>query len=270
MNKRPIGIFDSGIGGLTVFKEIRKRFPREDIVYFGDTARVPYGPKSRHTVIEYSVQNARFLTQMGAKIIIVACNTSSAVAIPHLKKVFDLPVLGVIEPGARTAVKVSSRHQIGIIGTIGTINSKAYKTAIKNLDQDAEVFSQACPLFVSLVEEGWEKHQVTKLIIQEYLDPLLSHNIDTLVLGCTHYPVLKNQIRDVIGHEIKLVDSAEATADKLTTLLPEPATEGNGKERFFVSDDEERFYKIASRILDDNINQLKKVTLGESWYLHND
>ncbi|MBT4333156.1 MAG: glutamate racemase, partial [Candidatus Cloacimonetes bacterium] len=169
MSKKPIGIFDSGVGGLTVFKEIRKRFPNEDIIYFGDTARVPYGPKSQSTVIDYSIQNARFLIQQGAKIIVIACNTSSATALSELQKSLPVPVLGVIEPGALSAVSTSVNKRIGVIGTEGTIRSKAYSSAISNLDDNCNVFSKPCPLLVPLAEEGWEDHDVTKLTIKEYL-----------------------------------------------------------------------------------------------------
>lgn len=265
--KKPIGIFDSGVGGLTVFKEIRQKFPYEDIVYFGDTARVPYGPKSRNTVIEFSIQNARFLTQMGAKIIVVACNTSSAVALEELKKNFSLPVIGVIEPGAAEAVKASPRKHIGVIGTDGTIRSNAYTDAIRRISPQASVYSQACPLLVSLVEEGWEDHPVTETVIREYLAELLKNNIDTLVLGCTHYPILKKAIRKVIGTNISLVDSAEAITQQLQTIIPQPETSMQGSDRFYVSDNEAKFRQIALHILERDTESLTKVRLGESWYI---
>jgi len=208
--KQPIGIFDSGVGGLTVFKEIRKKFPFEDIVYFGDTARVPYGPKSDHTVIEYSIQNARFLIQMRAKIIVIACNTSSSVALSRLQDIFPVPVIGVIEPGATAAVEASYNKNIGIIGTEGTIRSQAYHKAISLRDKEAKIYSKACPLLVPLAEEGWEEHPVVQTVLWEYLTELLNKNIDTLVLGCTHYPILKPAIQSVVGRNINLVDSAEA------------------------------------------------------------
>ncbi|MBN2460647.1 MAG: glutamate racemase [Candidatus Cloacimonetes bacterium] len=268
MDKRPIGIFDSGIGGLTVYQEIRQQFPHEDIIYFGDTARVPYGPKSSRTVIAYSVQNARFLLQNGAKIIVIACNTSSAVALDHLHEILQVPVMGVIEPGARAAADRTKNGLIGVIGTSGTIKSEAYPKAIARIDPALQVFSQACPLLVPLVEEGWNSHSVTRTIITEYLEPLLKENIDTLVLGCTHYPILKPQIGEVLGDDINMVDSAQSLADELRKILPEPAVQGRGTEDFFVSDDEERFSLIASHILKREIKTLRKVTLGESWYLH--
>ena len=268
LDKKPIGIFDSGVGGLTVFKEIRKRFPFEDIIYFGDTARVPYGPKSRNTVIEYSIQNARFLIQQGAKIIVVACNTSSATALTQLQKLLPIPVLGVIEPGALSAVKTSNNKCIGIIGTEGTIRSQEYSSAISKLDGSCNVFSKPCPLFVSLAEEGWEDHEVTQLTIKEYLTSLLQNDIDTLVLGCTHYPILKSSIQKFVGNKITLVDSAEAVTDKLDEILPNRESEVIGEDRFYVSDNEEKFNRIASKILDMELDKLIKVKLGEGWFLN--
>ncbi len=267
MFKKPIGIFDSGVGGLTVFKEVRKRFPFEDIIYFGDTARVPYGPKSRNTVIEYSIQNARFLIQQGAKIIVVACNTSSATALMQLQKLLPVPVLGVIDPGARAAVKTSGNKRIGVIGTEGTIRSQAYSSAIFTLDESCNVFSKPCPLFVQLAEEGWEDHEVTQLTIKEYLTSLLQNNIDTLVLGCTHYPILKSSIQKFVGNKITLVDSAQAVTDRLDEILPNRESNEIGEDRFYVSDNEDKFNRIASKILDMEINELIKVKLGEGWFL---
>lgn len=267
MKKQPIGIFDSGVGGLTVFKEIRKQYPNEDIIYFGDTARVPYGPKSPKTVIDYSIQNARFLLQLGAKIIIVACNTSSSVAIDHLRSILSVPVLGVIEPGAVSATKATVNGNIGVIGTEGTIRSNAYKNEIIKILPKANVVSKPCPLFVSLVEEGWENNKITKLVIAEYLESLLTHKIDTLVLGCTHYPILKEKIQTYVGDSVKLVDSAEAISLQLKNILPEPESDGTGKDVFYVSDNENKFLQIASRILEREIETLVRVKTGESWYI---
>ncbi|MEA1972573.1 MAG: glutamate racemase, partial [Candidatus Cloacimonadota bacterium] len=176
--KRPIGIFDSGIGGLTVFKEIRKQFPSEDIIYFGDTARVPYGPKSSKTVIEYSIQNTRFLIQQNVKLIVIACNTSSSVAIPILTEMFDIPIIGVIIPGAQSAIEVTKNNKIGVIGTYGTIKSKSYINAIKEINPQTSIFSKACPLFVAIAEEGWEDHFATEVIAEEYLKNMREKNID--------------------------------------------------------------------------------------------
>lgn len=267
MKKKPIGIYDSGVGGLTVFKEIRKRFPFEDIVYFGDTARVPYGPKSRNTVIEYSIQNARFLLQCGAKLIVIACNTSSAVALDYLKKNLPVPVIGVIEPGSISAMQKTKNNRIGIIGTEGTIRSNAYSTAISGFDKNTKTFGKACPLFVPIVEEGWEEHEVSTMIINEYLSELLENDIDTLILGCTHYPILKRSLQKILGSHINLIDSAEATAEELFRIIPERQMSGHGSDIFYVSDNEDKFKKIASRILDKEIDNLIKVKLAESWYL---
>lgn len=267
MKKQPIGIFDSGVGGLTVFKEIRRAFPHEDIVYFGDTARVPYGPKSKSTVLEYSLQNARFLMHCGAKIIVIACNTSSSVALEYLRERLTIPVLGVIRPGSEDAVATTRNQRIGVIGTEGTIRSKAYPQAIEALLPRAEVYSQPCPLFVSLVEEGWDEHSVTRVVATEYLQPLLEQNIDTLVLGCTHYPILKKVLQKVVGSGVTLVDSALAVARQLHNELPMPQSDGVGKDIFYVSDNEDKFAAIASRILEQDITSLHRVILCESWFL---
>lgn len=264
--KRPIGIFDSGVGGLTVYKAIRECFPNEDLIYFGDTARVPYGPKSKETIIEYSVQNARFLLQHNVKIIIVACNTSSAAAIHHLSKITSIPVMGVIEPGAQQAVESSSNHRIGVIGTEGTVRSGAYSRAIHQLAPITQVFSLACPLFVPLAEEGWLDHPVTKAIAAEYLGFFKDKDIDTLVLGCTHYPLLAPVIQEVMGESTRLVDSAQAITTHLRTLLTDEEDTQVGTNSFFVSDNEQKFSSIASRILGYEITQLKRVRMFESWF----
>ncbi|MCF7912100.1 MAG: glutamate racemase [Candidatus Cloacimonetes bacterium] len=265
--KNPIGIFDSGVGGLTVFREIRKQFPQEDILYFGDTARVPYGPKSPDTIIQYSIQNARFLLQNRAKIIVVACNTASALALPILQSMLPVPVIGVIQPGAKAAVEHSANHKIGIIGTYGTVNSGAYQQEIHKLNPEIEVLAKACPLFVPLVEEGWEDHTVTHQIAAEYLSEFLQADYDTLILGCTHYPILKDTLIKVTAGKIKLIDSAEVIASELESELPEIETSGIGKNLFYVSDNEEKFRSIASRITGTNLEYLNKVFLGESWFI---
>ena len=265
--KNPIGIFDSGVGGLTVFREIRRHFPHEDILYFGDTARVPYGPKSPDTIIQYSIQNARFLLQNRAKIIVVACNTASALALPTLQSMLKVPVIGVISPGAKAAVENSDNHKIGIIGTYGTVNSGAYQQEIHKINPQIEVLAKACPLFVPLVEEGWEDHAVTHQIASEYLAEFLKAGYDTLILGCTHYPILKNTLNTVTNGKIKLIDSAEVIASCLESELPEIQTSGIGKDLFYVSDNEEKFRRIASRITGTNLEYLDKVFLGESWFI---
>ncbi|MBP7205257.1 MAG: glutamate racemase [Candidatus Cloacimonetes bacterium] len=264
--KKPIGIFDSGVGGLTVYKAIRSAFPEEDLIYFGDTARVPYGPKSRNTIIEYSVQNARFLLQKGIKILIVACNTSSAVALSELTGLTGIPIIGVIAPGAEMAASLTKNQRIGVIGTEGTVRSAAYTEAIREIIPEAEVFSQACPLFVPLVEEGWLEHPATRQVAHAYLDPYKDRNIDTLVLGCTHYPLLKKIIGEVVGPRINLVDSADAIAKYLRNLLPEEYDGQAGTDKFFVSDNEDKFAQIAHRILGSQPSQLQRVRLFESWF----
>lgn len=265
--KHAIGIFDSGVGGLTVYKAIRKAFPHEHLIYFGDTARVPYGPKSAETIIDYSVQNARFLLQQGIKILVVACNTSSAVAIPFLQKLTDIPIIGVIEPGSKVALSTSKNKRIGIIGTEGTIKSGAYSRAIKSREPNAEIVSAACPLFVPIVEEGWQDNPIAENIVRQYLEPLLAQDIDTLVLGCTHYPLLKDVIQKVAGQGISLVDSADAIAKYLTKHIEIKETDTAGTDSFYVSDNEEKFARIAQSILGTPLHNLRRVSLFESWFI---
>lgn len=264
--KKPIGIFDSGVGGITVYKAIREAFPEEDLIYFGDTARVPYGPKSQNTIVDFSLQNARFLLQKDIKILVVACNTSSAVAISQLTGITRIPIIGVIAPGAEMAAQSTSNQRIGVIGTEGTVRSGAYTEAITGLLPQAQVFSRACPLFVPLAEEGWFEHPSTREIVHEYLDFYRDKDIDTLVLGCTHYPLLREVIQDVIGPQVTLVDSAVAITNYLKPLLPGEYDGTPGTDRFFVSDNEAKFAQIASRILGKPLNQLIKVRLFESWF----
>ena len=282
-NTIPIGIFDSGVGGLTVFKEIRRAFPTNDIVYFGDTARVPYGTKSKETIIEYSMQNARFLLQQGVEVIVIACNTASAFALESLQKVIDMPVIGVIDAGAEAALKATRNGKIGVIGTEGTVNSHAYRDAIRYQVSgigyqevknppcpplkrgEFEVFEKACPLFVPLAEEGWHEHSVTKQVTEIYLSDLLKSGIDTLVLGCTHYPILKNVIKEVTGESVVLVDSAEAVLEHLRVVLKTPTstvdTEIIGKDHFYVSDNAEKFARIAKIILEVNEINIERVSI---------
>jgi len=268
--KKPIGIFDSGVGGLTVYKSIRARFPEEDLIYFGDTARVPYGPKSPNTIIEYSLQNARFLLQQNIKILIVACNTSSSVALPHLRKISQIPIIGVIEPGAENAVLLTKNGKVGVIGTDGTIRSQAYTKAMHDIKPDIEVTGKSCPLFVPVVEEGWHQHPVARAIAEEYLAEFKGKDIDTLVLGCTHYPLLKGIIKDILGNEVTLVDSAETIASYLQRMLPLEQDGIIGRDEFYVSDNEAKFARISSQILGREIAFLKRVRLFESWFIDED
>ena len=235
-----IGVFDSGIGGLTVLKEIMRILPHEDTIYLGDTARVPYGIKSADTVIRYSLENARFLTQRNIKVLVVACNTASAVALSALRESYSLPIIGVIEPGARKAAKVTRKKRVGVIGTKRTIKSGAYSDSIKGMDPTIEVIGQACPLFVPLAEEGWTDNDIAYMTAKKYLDVLKDAYIDTLILGCTHYPLLKGVIKEVVGDSVVLVDSAEEMAVEVTRILKVNSLlstkDNDGFHDFFVTD----------------------------------
>jgi glutamate racemase len=260
---KPIGVFDSGIGGLTVVRALAKRLPRERLIYFGDTARVPYGPKSAEVVKQYALQDAAFLMTKDVKMIVVACNTVSAVALDEVKKRFSLPILGVIQPGASAAVTSTKNRKVGVIGTVGTIASCAYTDAIHNLDSSIEVTAQACPLFVPLAEEGLLDHPATVLLARDYLTPLINQRIDTLVLGCTHYPILKGTIEKVVGPGIRLIDSAEAIAADVERLLTEKrllSTDGGSpRHEFFVSDLPHRFREIGERFFGEPLHSVTKV-----------
>lgn len=259
---KPIGIFDSGIGGLTVVREIIRNLPHEDLVYFGDTARVPYGTKSPQTVIKFSIENALFLLRFRVKLIIVACNTSSSYALSVLTNNFKVPVIGVINPGAEEAVKATKNGRIGVIGTNATINSGAYEREIKNINPWLEVFSRACPLFVPLVEEGWLSEKVTREVAAKYLKPLKGKKIDTLILGCTHYPLLKAIIKDVMGSAVTLIDSARQVAVYVKEVLArEDIASHGGKKpqyKFYVSDESEKFNQTASRFLRRRVRLIRK------------
>jgi glutamate racemase len=259
----PIGIFDSGVGGLTVYKALRSHLPDERFVYLGDTARVPYGTRSLKTIEMYSIENARFLQKVGIKMLVVACNTASALALPLLQKSMDMPVIGVIEPGAQAAYKASKSGRIGVIATEATVNSRAYSRAIEQLDKEANVSEQACPLFVPLAEEGWAETEVAQLVAREYLKSFVTESVDVLVLGCTHYPILKNVIQQTIGGNVKLIDSGEATALTVESILSakdlrrETAVLSEDQKRhlcddldhFYVTDAAKRFAGVAERFL---------------------
>ncbi len=261
----PIGVFDSGLGGLTVAHAIMQQLPTESIIYFGDTARVPYGPKSPDTVRRYSREIAAFLIGEGVKAIVVACNTATAHALPALEQELSVPVIGVVKPGARAAVKGTRNGHIGVIGTEGTIRSGAYVRAIHHEMPDATVTALACPLFVPLVEEGWTDREPTWLIAREYLGPLLRDEIDTLVLGCTHYPLLKRVIGDTVGRDVRLIDSAEETALDTRRMLSEANIESNADHatyRFIASDDPKQFLALGQRFLGDVIDRVEVRTFG--------
>lgn len=261
---KAIGVFDSGIGGLTVLKEIIALLPSEDTIYLGDTARVPYGTKSKETVIRYSIENANFLIGHGLKLLVVACNTASAYSLSELRILYPIPIVGVIEPGARKASIVTKNRRIGVIGTEGTIRSGAYVKALNLLNKDLQVFSQPCPLFVPLVEEGWVENEVALLTARRYLDRLKREGIDTLILGCTHYPLLKGVIREVMGDGVYLVDSATETAKEVEGILKERGDlkrEGRGSHRYFVTDSPERFISVGKRFIGDSLEGVRKVDI---------
>lgn len=262
-----IGVFDSGVGGLTVAGEIFKILPLESVIYFGDTARCPYGPRSKRIVQEFSVQNVNFLTSSGVKFIVIACNTSSAFALDHLKRGFDLPIMGVIEPGAKAAVNSTRNGRIGVIGTMGTIASGSYHKAIKKINKRLPIFSYACPLFVSLAEEGFLDKKATYLIAQDYLKPLKKDKIDTLILGCTHYPLLEKVIAQVMGDGVTLINSARETAIELRESLQKKGLlkqiSRASVHRFFVSDQPDKFIQIGQRFLGKKIKRAQLIDINK-------
>jgi glutamate racemase len=265
MKTAPIGVFDSGIGGLTVVREIISRLPGENIIYLGDTARVPYGTKSSRTVIAYSHHNARFLVSKGIKMLVVACNTSSAVSLPSLGSELEIPVIGVIGPGAKKAGEVTKSRRVGVIGTPSTIKSSAYKKALEAISPDIEVFSRACPLFVPLADEGWTEGEISELIAKKYLAPFKEYDIDVLVLGCTHYPLLKPTIQKVMGGGITLVDSAEETAKEIERVLRERDLLNKGTElssrEYYLTDVSDTFVSVAGRFLGEKIENIEMVDI---------
>lgn len=263
--EKPVGVFDSGIGGLTVVKRISSILPKENIVYFGDTARVPYGSKSNSTVIEYSLQAANFLIKKNVKIIVVACNTASSIALEELRKRFSVPVIGMIEPGTEYALSETKNGRIGVIGTNVTISNKAYSQALIKRDPKVRVFEKACPLFVPLAEEGWIDRKATYLIAEEYLSEFKDKDIDTLVLGCTHYPLLVKVISEIMGDKVKLVDSGVAAARVVRSELARIGFETNsgavGMQDFYISDMPQKFMDIAEMFLNHPMQYVQKVDL---------
>jgi glutamate racemase len=289
ISDRPIGVFDSGVGGLTVMKEIMLQMPEENILYIGDTARVPYGTRSSETVTRYSIEMVDFLVGKGIKLLVIACNTASAFALPAIRERFDIPVVGVIEPGAKKAIETTKSKMIGIVGTEGTIRSNSYVHAINSLYgnrpvvikehgtirfdryfeislDDFTIFTKACPLFVPLAEEGWISNDVAVLTAAHYLEGLKKEPIDTLVLGCTHYPLLKEVISRVMGDNIALVDSAQETAKviKKTLILKDMVNTSAScpQRRFYVTDSPERFIKVGERFLGEKIEHIEKINIG--------
>lgn len=266
MNNKPIGVFDSGIGGLTVLKEIFDVLPQESTLYLGDTARVPYGIRSAETVTRYSFENTDFLVACGIKALVVACNTASAVSLDRIKERLEVPVIGVIEPGSRAAVRATRNKRIGIIGTEATINSSAYARTIKAMDSTIDVIGLPCPLFVPLVEEGLADSEIAVMVAERYLSGMKNRGIDTLVLGCTHYPLLKGVISRVMGEGVTLIDSAVETVREIKAVLIRSGMERNSPtlplRRFYVTDAPERFIRVGERFLGQRIDDIEKIDVG--------
>ncbi len=265
LRSRPVGIFDSGIGGLTVAKAVFNLLPNEDIIYLGDSARLPYGTKSRETVILYSIECLKFLLSKKVKMVVVACNTASSVAVGFLSKITKVPVIGVISPGSKAAVESTKSGRIGVIGTYGTVKSKSYNKEIRKYSKDVSISSQPCSLFVQLAEDGWTDNKIAQMTAEEYLKDLKKKKIDTLILGCTHYPILKKTIGKVIGHNVKLIDSGEETAKAVKSILEQNNLLSNrkkkGTHKFFVTDFPNNFKPVCERFLGKKIKEVKKVKL---------
>lgn len=264
---RPIGVFDSGIGGLTVVKELNKLLPHERIIYFGDTARVPYGNKSKETVIHYSLQIAYFLLKKKIKMLVVACNTASSVSLPTLKRHLHIPIIGVIEPGSKTAALVSKSRKIGVIGTLGTVKSNSYKRALHKFSSSIHVYQHPCPLFVQLAEEGWHSNKIAQYVADEYLKEFKHKDIDSLILGCTHYPLLKGVIQKSVGNNVMLIDSGIETAKEVKSILEKKdllndlSDPAKGKSLYYVSDFPHKFREISQRFLSKKLEKVHKVKL---------
>lgn len=259
---KAIGVFDSGVGGLTVARELLRQLPYEDIVYFGDTARVPYGTKSKETVVRFSIENILFLLKHEVKLICVACNTASSVALPEIKTHFKVPIVGVIAPGAKEAVYATQNKRIGVLGTRGTVKSRTYDAEIKQLEPGARVIAVACPLFVPFAEEGWLSGKVVLEVARVYLKPLKEAGVDTVILGCTHYPLLKPVIRQVLGDSVVLIDSAKQVAMEIKKILTQEGQlnkRRSPRHRFYVSDNPEGFSKLASKFLGKPVTGVMKV-----------
>lgn len=265
MDSRPIGVFDSGIGGLTVVKEIMKMLPDEDIIYFGDTARVPYGTKSKETVIKYSFQCVRFLLEKNVKSIVIACNTASASSLDIVQQSYDLPIVGVVEPGAKTACKVTKSGKIGIIGTEGTISSGAYEKAINEINKNIKMTLRACPLFVPIAEEGWQDTEIAFLTAQNYLWDFKKSDIDALIMACTHYPLLEKTIGKVLGEGIKLVNPAYETAKVLEYMINSNGLKNDrphkGDYKYYVSDNPVKFKKTGENFLEKPVGWVEKIDI---------
>jgi glutamate racemase len=256
LSSQAIGLFDSGIGGMTVMKQLMRALPKERFIYFGDTARIPYGNKSPQTIVRYSIENTISLLEKNIKLLVVACNTASAYALPKLRRLFNIPIVGVIEPGAEKAVAVTRNQRIAVLGTQGTIQSGAYQAAIKKLAPQTTVIPIACPLFVPLVEEEWLNHPATQLIVEEYLRPIGKEAVDTLLLGCTHYPLLSALIQKEVGADVQIVDSASTCAHHVAALLQKLELSApilQGQHQYYASDDPDKFRALGERLFGSSL-----------------
>ncbi len=272
--ERPIGVFDSGVGGLTVVKQLSKILPNEQLIYFGDTARIPYGTKSKRLIQQFALEDALFLLQFNIKFLVVACNTASSSALEILNERMTIPVEGVVEPGAQAAVQNTRSKRIGIIGTSATIKSSSYSKAILNLMPEAQVFGQPCPLLVPLVEEGWLDDEVTEMTLKKYLAPLMEKQVDTIILGCTHYPLLEPAIRKIVGPQVALIDSGKETArvvkEKLAALSLVNAGPKAAEDLYFVSDSARQFSEVGSRFLGKPLENVQRIDFDEFLINHSD
>lgn len=265
----PIGVFDSGVGGLTVVREITRQLPEENIVYFGDTARVPYGSKSQSTIVRFSEQIIRFLESKQVKAIVIACNTASALALDAVQNEFDVPIIGVVVPGARAAVEATKNQKVGVVGTDATVQSGVYTKVIQEMNPGIQVIEKACPLFVPLVEEGFKEHIVTQEIIEYYLESIRSTDIDAMILGCTHYPLLRSKIHQYLGEKIQIVNPAYETAMDLKMLLEEKEIDNKGDSgltshyEFYVSDAAEKFRRFANKVMPFDVPETNVVNIEE-------
>jgi glutamate racemase len=266
-NNSPIGVFDSGVGGLTVAREILRQYSNESIVYFGDTARVPYGSKSQDTIIRYSKQIINFLKTKDVKAIVVACNTASAYALDEVERELDIPIIGVVKPGAKVAARTTKNRRVGIIGTEGTINSGLYTKIIQGIDKDITVYGKACPLFAPLVEEGMLHDSITDAVAARYLEELKKENVDSLILGCTHYPLLRDTIGEIMGDGVNLVNPAYETAVGLGAVMDELGIQASSDHEavyeFYVSDAAEKFKRFANSILPLDIEMIQQIDIEE-------
>ena len=270
IKQAPIGVFDSGVGGLTVAREIMRNLPNEEIVYFGDTARVPYGSKSKETVLRYSRQIVRFLQTQEVKAIVIACNTASAMALEEIQSEISIPIIGVVKPGAKVAAEMTKNKRVGVIGTAATVGSHIYRELIQQYDPKIEVIEKATPLLCPLVEEGWLKDSVTDMVLERYLEDLLDQDIDSLIMGCTHYPLIRRTIQKVMGDQVRLVNPAYETALELKRLLDqqnllqdEKPVLGTNQYQFFVSDGADKFQHFANTIFKYGVLAVKQINIEE-------